>query len=83
MESNAYKVIDSSVSVLVFKTNVNNKPGRRRLARTLEDAPGISRWSVDLSDCDCVLRIESDSLSEINIIGLVKQAGFVCEELEG
>jgi hypothetical protein len=39
------------------------------------------KWSVDLSDIDNVLRIESDDPDHSRVIEIVRNAGFFCEEL--
>ncbi len=68
--------------ILVFKTGLRHPGEVSRVAVLLESLDGILKWNVDLDDCDRVLRIEAVGLSCYDIIRLVSQAGFLCEELE-
>ena len=69
------------VNVLVFKTNIRFRQDVGRVAPLLDSAPGITRWNVDREDIDNVLRIESGSMDAQEVINLVRQAGYYCEEL--
>ncbi len=66
-------------NVLVFRTNLNTPERLYRAAcRLCILMRGDFRWSVDAEDCDCVLRIETDSLTEGDIVHLLTQAGLEC-----
>lgn len=44
--------------------------------------PMIYDWSIDLEDIDKVLRIEAEqTLVEKEVIDLIQDCGYVCEEL--
>ncbi|HMI07089.1 MAG TPA: hypothetical protein VK528_06065 [Flavobacterium sp.] len=64
----------------VFKTNIQ-KENLRQLEKKFGKNRSISQWNVDTEDCDLVLRVVSYDLSEAEIIDLVSQYGFECEEL--
>jgi hypothetical protein len=68
--------------ILVFKTNIKTDEDKQKVAMVLDSLPQISRWTVDCEDCDCVLRIEAEGISEQPIIELIQQAGFDCEALK-
>jgi hypothetical protein len=68
-------------TVLVFKTNLQFKKDVNRLSPVLSNMSGILRWNVDREDIDKVLRIETRILTAQEIIRLVNNAGYVCEEL--
>lgn len=74
-------------NVLVFRTNINTAERVYRAAcRLCILLRGNCRWSVDRSDgpmedCDCVLRIETETLTEADIIRLLKRAGPGCDIL--
>jgi hypothetical protein len=68
-------------TVLVFKTNLQFKKDVNRLSPVLSNMSGILRWNVDREDMDKVLRIETRILTAQEIIRLVNNAGYVCEEL--
>ncbi len=64
----------------IFKTNIEkeNLPFVQNLFSTMH---GILQWNVDIGDCDHVLRIVSYEHSESEIIEIVSNHGFHCEEL--
>lgn len=69
--------------VLVFRTNINSAERLYRTAcRLCLLLHGDFRWTVDMEDCDCVLRIETDSITEADVIRLVRQAGLQCDPLD-
>ena len=67
--------------ILVFKTNIHTKRALRLLEPLLNAHQQILKWTVDLTDIDNVLRIESVQPECAPVIELVTQAGFRCEEL--
>lgn len=67
--------------ILVFKTDLESEERLEIIKPLLDKHPGILKWNVDKHDIDKVLRIESENISPDVVIGLVKQAGFLCEEL--
>jgi hypothetical protein len=67
--------------ILVFKTNIRCRNDIYFLTPFLNSGPGILRWSVDLTDVDNVLRIESAHADHKQVIEIVKNAGYSCEEL--
>jgi hypothetical protein len=74
------------VNVLVFRTNINSGQRLHKAACRLCKLRGVCRWSVDMEDCDCVLRIETtaDSTEQFNeqaVIRLLTKAGLECEVL--
>jgi hypothetical protein len=69
-------------NVLVFRTNINSSQRVHQAACPLCMLRGICRWSVDLEDHDCVLRIEAESLTESEIIRILTRAGLECSVLD-
>ncbi len=69
------------MNVLVFRTNINSAQRVHRAACRLCKLRGICRWSVDLEDGDCVLRVEADNLTEQDIIRPLLKAGLYCDVL--
>ena len=67
--------------VLVFKTNLVSAKDVHRISPVMGDTPGILRWNVDEHDIDNVLRIETSWLLPGDIIRVLTNAGYVCEEL--
>lgn len=71
----------SMPSVWVFKTNIQFKKDVKHVEAVLNQTPGVMCWHVDRQDADKVLRVESPFLQPEQIIALIKQAGYCCEEL--
>ncbi|WP_265989007.1 hypothetical protein [Larkinella insperata] len=74
------------MNVLVFRTNINSAQRLHKAACRLCKLRSICRWSVDMEDRDCVLRIETPTdstnpYSEQAIIRLLTKAGLQCEVL--
>lgn len=70
------------MKLIILRTNIKNKKKVKRIKPILNKHPQIISWSVDTEDIDNVLRIESTNLLfENEIIELVKNNGFQCEDL--
>ena len=67
--------------IQVFKTNIQDTHDLEKVAAILNKEPRIKHWNVDRSDVDKVLRVQADELSSEDIIQLIAQAEFYCEEL--
>ena len=51
-------------NIFVFKTTIKTNEDKQKVALILDSISQINRWTVDCEDCDCVLRIEADGISE-------------------
>jgi len=69
------------MDILVFKTDIKREHDLEKLASVLMEEPRINRWTIDNEDIDNVLRIESNQLDPTDVILLIKQSGYCCEEL--
>lgn len=67
------------MNVLVFKTDMRCDACKHTVGAVL----GVLdlRWTVDLDDCDKILRVETDTVPARAVMQAVRQVGFVCEEL--
>jgi len=72
---------EKRVQIWVFKTNIRFKKDLLLVAPLLNRTSAILSWNVDRGDVDKVLRVESLHLQAQQIIDLVQQAGYHCEEL--
>lgn len=70
-----------TLDILVFKTSVHSPSDVVRLEDLLRTDERILRWNVDLEDVDKVLRIVSNTLTAPEVIRLLGDKGFLCEEL--
>lgn len=69
-------------NIHIFKTNIKSQSDYNSIKSVLDLHKSVEEWSIDTEDVDCVLRIKSDSLSDGDVISLLKQFGFFCRELE-
>lgn len=70
------------MNLLILKSNIRSKKGVANVSNVLDDHPHIDQWTVDLDDCDHVLRIKgSPQLNEEAIRQLIEPLGFYCEDL--
>jgi hypothetical protein len=72
---------NDTLTILVLKTNIADKPCLEKIASVLDREKRIRRWNVDQQDVDNVLRIECEQLTYEDIFHLVLKAGLWCEEL--
>ena len=70
------------MDILIFKTNLENPDLVNRAKPLIQNLEGISRWNVDIQDCDNVLRIEASRLSPRFVEYTLQKAGYYCEELQ-
>ena len=75
-------VMENLTHILVFKTNIKTNEDKIRINELFSRNNAIEEWSVDCDDIDCVLRLVSYKLSPNEIIKLINQIGFQCQELE-
>ena len=69
------------MELLILKTNVLSLAMKEKLALQLNNIPQIKKWSVDYQDCDGVLRVSAEGICMHELVLLIKQCGFECEEL--
>ena len=68
--------------ILIFKTDIGTLKKVRAVKPLLKNNCAILKWTVDISDIDHVLRIESNGdINEQDIIRMVIDCGFRCEAL--
>ncbi len=68
--------------ILVFKTNIKTMPDHERVKELFDANPAIEQWNVDRKDVDCVLRIVTHQVHAAEIIQLLAESGYQCQELE-
>jgi len=68
--------------LFIFRTNIAKKSDFSRLKGNLEKEQGIRSCTIDLEDCDKVLRVECENITMNKIVEEVTRHGFLCEELE-
>ena len=68
--------------IFVFKTSVETKLQVQQLQPHIDTIVPNAAWNFDLTDCDKILRIDSEENIVLTIIQLLKMNNFYCEELE-
>lgn len=69
-------------TILVFKTNIRTQDDLLAVSDKLNNHHHIHDWSVDQEDVDCVLRIVSSRINANEIVFMMNQTGYDCQELE-
>lgn len=65
----------------VFKTNVQEESQCKIIIAILLEHFPNSKINFDLEDCDKILRIHGNSISNKKIIDLLESHGYLCETL--
>ncbi|RKR13266.1 hypothetical protein CLV91_1983 [Maribacter vaceletii] len=68
--------------ILVFKTTVKNLNNIKQLKGNLDKICEGRNWSFDLEDVDKVLRVESTKDFSKELVHLLNDNGFKCEDLD-
>ncbi len=67
--------------VLVFKTNVRTQKQAKKILAHLSIQYPKAKINFDFTDCDKILRVEGENISDKEIIRLLHMDLFECEEL--
>ena len=70
-----------SEQILVLKTSIASKSDVRKMDVLLDCHPQAVGWSVDLEDCDRVLRVVCNGMTKADIVELLNLAGYEAEKL--
>jgi hypothetical protein len=71
----------SRVKVLVFQTDFFTKREVLEIHPLLDSLPGLKEWTIDLDDCDHVLRVEGTEITNEMIISTIGKVGYTAEVL--
>lgn len=66
----------------LFKTNVNDVNAKECLIHLLKQFFPNCRITIDMHDCDKVLRLEGMNVQTETVKQLVREKGFHCSELD-
>jgi hypothetical protein len=64
--------------ISIFKTSIESRQDLRRLAPYLKAVESDIQWTVDMEDCDRILRVESDADRTDQIALVLNSHGFLC-----
>lgn len=65
-------------TVLVFKTIIENESQLQQLQTLLNNRKEVETWSIDLADCDNVLRIVGDEIFAQSVVKKTNSIGIEC-----
>lgn len=68
--------------ILIFITNILNEISKMKVEPILNRLIGAGKWSIDLGDCDKVLRVEAERDISADIIALLFLQGFDCRTMQ-
>ncbi|MGF7042864.1 hypothetical protein [Mucilaginibacter lappiensis] len=69
------------VYIFIYKTSVKNKTDKEFIANVLDAVFGETSWTIDLTDEDKVLRVESLYHDPDLIKQVLAAYGFFCEQM--
>jgi hypothetical protein len=69
-------------TIEVFRTTISTKQEANKILKKIHALFPDTKATLDLTDCDRVLRIEGEVFSISEIVKVVSEAGFICEVLE-
>ncbi len=67
--------------ILIFKTNISTKKRVHEISTLFDPIKQIKDWSIDLEDCDRVLRVISLNIHYRAIEELLTSAGIYCKQM--
>ena len=67
--------------LFIFRTNINSRHNYAIVEGSLLQRRGVRVCTIDLEDCDKVLRVECEDIPKSMIVEEVEKLGFLCEEL--
>jgi hypothetical protein len=70
------------MEILIFKTDVTSRKKATRVGRLLSSVQTIKQWTIDLEDCDKVLRVVATRINPGVVELLLTRAGFDCRVLD-
>ncbi len=68
--------------VEVFKTNIRERQQAAFLFEMLAHQFPSFKINFDLDDCDRILRVEGEEVSNQQIISIINKVGYQCQPLE-
>jgi len=73
--------MENTNQLFIFKTDIAELCPNCEVYKVLNKHADIQQWSIDTDDVDRVLRIESATLSPLEIISIINSFGHECQEL--
>jgi len=68
--------------ISIFKTNIQSGVELKQIAQHLNNLLSGATWSIDIADCDKILRIDSSVDKIGDAVSLLTKFGYNCENLQ-
>lgn len=68
------------MKTFTFRTSINCGGCVAKVTPVLNAAQGIEHWSVDIDNKDKILTVASNGITEEEVVGIIKKAGFEIEK---
>jgi hypothetical protein len=68
--------------VEVFKTNISNLAQANQVIKLLQQQFPLAQITIDLDDCDRILRMENVTINPHQVTITISQLGFYCQVLD-
>ncbi|MGB5818202.1 MAG: hypothetical protein WBG90_01865 [Saonia sp.] len=69
--------------LVILRTNIDSNKASQHVQNTLLLHPDVQGVTIDIADCDCVLRMETNgNIKENEVIKMIRNLGFECENLD-
>jgi len=64
--------------IIIMATDVHRSKDLGNLSKALQSFPHVKEWSIDMTDCDKVLRISASNDISTALISNLQAAGLSC-----
>lgn len=68
--------------ILIFRTSITGEQDVPKIEKLFAQYPQIHNWNVDFEDWEKVLRIESQGITTVDVIALLRTISVCASELE-
>jgi hypothetical protein len=68
--------------ISIFKTNIASNHDLNLIRPYFNALTADLKWTIDLLDCDKILRVDSKVNKNEEIISVARSQGFLCENLD-
>jgi hypothetical protein len=76
------KLFNSKDMIGIFKTNISTLQDKNRVVNAIAGHFSTTDCTLDLEDCDKVLRVICQQLEEQHVITFVRKLGYQCTVLD-
>lgn len=67
--------------IAIFETNLQNENDAKHILHHLLHRYPSHRITIDMEDCDHILRVEGDHFRVLEVVSIIKDLGYDCQAL--